>query len=68
MHKKKEYAKHLFKKKKNDLNYLILKISSLKKNYNDSYAINIRYGKSEEYVQDNIVSSTGMGFDLVPQT
>ena len=64
MHKKKEYAKHLFKKKKNDLNYLILKISSLKKNYNDSYVINIRYGKSEEYVQDNIVASTGMGLGL----
>ena len=60
----KRICKAFIRKKEKDLNYLILKISSLKKNYNDSYAINIRYGKSEEYAQDNIVASTGMGLGL----
>ena len=60
----KRICEAFIRKKEKSLNYAILKISSLKKNYNDSYAIKIRYGRSEEYAPDNIVASTGMGLGL----
>ena len=62
--KEKRICEDFIRIKEKDLNYVVLKISSLKKNYNDSYLIKIKYGRTEEYAPDNFLFSSLMGFGL----
>lgn len=62
--KEKRICEDFIRIKEKDLNYVVLKISSLKKNYNDSYLIKIKYGRSEEYAPDNFLFSSLMGLGL----
>ena len=57
-------VKIFFRKKSKSLNYVFLKITPLKNNYNDSYYITIKYGYSYEYSSSLPFYSTLMGIAL----
>ena len=60
----KNMCEDFFRKKSKSLNYVFLKITPLKNNYNDSYNITIKYGYSYEYSSGLPFYSTLIGIAL----
>ena len=60
----KRMCEDFFRKIGGDTKYVVLKISPLKKYYNDSFNITINYGKNEEYSSGIPFFSTLMGIFL----